>query len=348
MKVDKQHLQILEILAQNCRVSHAEIARTLRVSKDTVSYRVRQLEESGLLMDYVLFVDARKLGFTRYHILIQFENTPTKLHNLCQKLAKYDYVMWTNSFIGRYDIQIIVDATDGFHLNQIREELFAIICTSKIKNYKILTHLADLEFTQLNPVLDFGTSFNKKSDQSFSTELTTRSFPVGLEFETILIDALDIEILRSLADSPNASIISIAEKVGCERQTVKRHIHRLIKQKVILSFGGIPNLAQLGFVTYYLLVRLEQETPLKEMKKPFLELNNIFYAGRTIGDYDMILYLNARNPKELNDSIQLFRNKLRDRILSYDLLVQDQVQYWRQFTPGIYKTLNKTLGIVSG
>lgn len=341
MKIDKGYLQLLEILAQNCRISHAEIARSLRVSKDTVAYRIRQLEESQLITQYVLFIDARKLGFTRYHILIQFENVP-KREDLYKRLSRHESVMWINSFIGKFDAQIIVDATDGFHLNRIREELFSLAGHS-IKNYLILTHLSDLEFTQLNPVLDFGTTFARESDQSFSAELSTRNFPVSPNFEYVPVDLVDLEILKVLAESPTATLVSIAERVKCERQTAKKHILRLIKKSVILNFGAIPDLIQLDFVTYYLLVRLEQDTPFEEMKRPFLELNNIFYAGRMIGDYDMILYLNARNPQELNKSIQLFRAKLKHRILNYDLLVQDKVHHWRQFTSGIYRVLGERL-----
>ena len=58
-----------------------------------------------------------------------------------------------------------------------------------------------------------------------------------------------------------------------------------------------------------------------------------------IGDYDMILYLNARNPKELNESIELFKSEIENHIIHYDLLVQDKVHHWRQFTQGIYESL---------
>jgi DNA-binding Lrp family transcriptional regulator len=161
MKIDRQYLQLLELLAQNCRIPHAELARALRVSKDTVSYRIRQLEESKLITQYVLFIDARKLGFTRYHILIQFENA-LKRENLLERLASHESVMWINTFIGRFDIQIIVDAVDGFHLNQIREDLFSL-CEHGIKNYLILTHLADLEFTLRIPTLPITNSEMNRS-----------------------------------------------------------------------------------------------------------------------------------------------------------------------------------------
>ena len=113
----------------------------------------------------------------------------------------------------------------------------------------------------------------------------------------------------------------------------------LIEKKIILNFGGVPNHSQQGFVTYYLLVRIEQDTPLKVLKKPFQELRNIFYAGRMIGDYDMIMYLNARSPEELNSSIELFKEGIEKHIIHYDLLVQDKVHFWRQYSDGIYDVL---------
>jgi len=88
-------------------------------------------------------------------------------------------------------------------------------------------------------------------------------------------------------------------------------------------------------------VRVNQGTALNVLKKPFSKLQNIFYAGKMIGDYDMILYLNARNPQELNSSIELFKSEIESHIIHYDLLVQDKVHYWRQFTEGIYEYLIK-------
>jgi DNA-binding Lrp family transcriptional regulator len=259
---------------------------------------------------------------------------------LCERLAENEYVMWINTFIGRYDLQIIVDAVDGFHLNSIKEDIFRR-CNHTVKEYSILTHLSDLEFTQLNPMLDLGTKFDKNSDQTFGSPITKRNFPVEPIFEKYHPTKYEMEILKHLADNPRMSLMDLSEKVNCDRQTIKKRVSNLIRKKVILNFGGIPDLRALGYVTYYLLVRLVQDVPLKELKKPFQQLRNIFYAGRMIGDYDLILYLNARNPEELNKSIGLFRADVGKYIVHYDLLVQDQVHHWRQFTKGIHDTLSE-------
>ncbi|MDO8563909.1 MAG: winged helix-turn-helix transcriptional regulator [Nanoarchaeota archaeon] len=337
--MDKRDLQIMEILAQNCRIPLTTIAKATHISKDAVAHRIDQLEKSNFIKQYILFIDARKIGFTRYHLLIRFKEGNFEIEQLYDKIIKHPSVMWMNTFIGKFDMQIIVDARDGFNFNKIREELFNI-CHGKIKDYTVLTHLSDLEFTQLNPVLDFKTKFAKKEDFSFSNTLSTKKFPVDIDFKSVNIDKIDADILQCLADNPKESLIEIGRKLKIDRLTVKKHISKLINDKIILNFGAIPNLSKLGFVTYYLLVRLSQETPSEIRKKPFLQLTNIFYAGNMVGDYDMILYLNARSPDELNTSIKLFRKDLQQYLVSYDILVQDKVHHWRQFSNGVYNSLN--------
>jgi len=338
--MNKKDLQLLELMAQNCRIPNTTIAQAMKTSKDTIAYRIKNLENDDWIKQYVLFIDARRLGFTRYHILMKFDANIKNKKELFTKIASHKYVMWINSFIGRFDLQVIVDATDGFHLNQIREELFEL-CNHNIKEYIILTHLSDLEFTQLNPIINSGIEFEKKLDHSFSSMLTTKRFPVGPGFEAYRPNPLEVEILKLLADDPKISLVAMATKLKVSRITVKERIKILISKKIILSFAGIPNLYKMGFVTYYLLVRLNQNTPLDAMKKPFHKLRNIFYAGRMLGDYDMILYLNARNPQELDESIEQFKSEIGSYIMHYDLLVQDKVLYWRQYTNGIYQSLKK-------
>jgi hypothetical protein len=55
--------------------------------------------------------------------------------------------------------------------------------------------------------------------------------------------------------------------------------------------------------------------------------------------YSKITALKARNPQELDESIEQFKSDVGSYIIYYDLLVQDKVVYWRQYTDGIYEIL---------
>lgn len=343
LKLDAVDRAILGSLARNCRITNASLATALRVSKDTIAYRIERLEHEQILAGYVLFIDARTLGFTRYHLLIRCATTSENHRAKYARIAKHPCVMWINSFVGKFDFQVIVDATSPFELDEIRQDIFAL-CKSPIQDYMVLTHLSDLEFTQLLPDTSKILPIEKKDDGSFSHLLDAARFPVSNSFSRWNADPLDVQILEKLAADPRVSISDLERSLSTERITIRRRILGLIQGKVILSFGGVPSVQKLGYVTYYLLVRLNHNVPEVVLQKTFQSLGNVFYAGRMTGNYDMVLYLNARTPQELNESIANFRGHLSKYILTYDLLVQESIHYWKQFTTGIRERLLRRVG----
>ena len=332
--IDTKDRRLLCVLAQNCRMSYAVLGDALRLSADAARYRVLALERDQVISRYMLMVDARRLGFTRYHLLLHLDCGLRERESFVKKMSVHPFVMWINTFVGRYDLQIIIDARDGFQLNRIKEELFDA-CQHRVKHYTVLTHLSDVEFRNLIPHIDLNVRFDRLDDGSFAPLVTRRSFPVEPVFVPYQYGRFDLQLLKALADDPRASLAQIAADLGSNRVTIRRHILQLIKAGVIRSFATIVDNDRFGVVTYYLLVRLRQDTPRSALLKPFRRLNNIFYAGQMLGDYDLILYLNATNPIELNKSIDTFREALEAHILNYDLLVQEKVRHWRHFTPGI-------------
>ena len=337
-RLDRKDLGILRLLACNCRYSHRSLAGALHCSEDSVAYRIACLERDGWLSRRVLFIDGRTLGFTRCHVLLRFERTPSHASGLYERLAGHPMVMWINSFIGKYDVQVIVDARDSFQLHEIVADLL-LRAKEPVLEYSILTHLSDLEFTHLNPAIGGVSDLPRKDDSSLSSHLTSPRFPVNEKFTLFPYKRVDLELLKSLSEDPALSMAALAVRAGCDRATARERLIKMIEANVIINFGAVPSVEKFGFVVYYLLVRIRQGAAPKVLQRPFQRLNNIFYAGRMLGGSDLILYLNARSPGELNQSIELFRQELGNQILGYDLLVQDKLWHWRQFTPGMYAAL---------
>lgn len=338
--MDKKDLRIMEILAQNCRIPHATIAEAVKLSKDAVAYRIKKLEREDYITQYILFIDPRRLGFTRYQILIQFDADTDNKEEIYDELKKLPFVLWMNTFIGRYDLQVIVDARDSFHLKNQLDEIFKL-CKYKIREHTVLTTIQEIEFSNLNPEINLKTQFKKKSDHSFSDRLTTKNFAYGLDFKPFKFSQLDLELMKLLADNPKTSLFDLANKLKIDRKTVKKRISNLIENKVITNFGGINNPTKFGYVTYALFTRILPETPTDLLKKPFEKLNNIFFAARMMGDYDFIFYLYAKTPEELNDTLEKFKKTIGKYIIYLDLFIQDRILSWRQYTKGIYEDLEK-------
>jgi len=63
LNITLQDRRILQHLQRNCRQSIAEIGEEIGMSTSACHRRIKQLEEKGLIKNYVAKLDARKLGY---------------------------------------------------------------------------------------------------------------------------------------------------------------------------------------------------------------------------------------------------------------------------------------------
>ncbi|MGD8327626.1 MAG: Lrp/AsnC family transcriptional regulator [Sphingomonadales bacterium] len=63
MNTDYTDLKIIKALAENARISMADLARALKLSPPTVTERVKRLEEAGIITGYSAKVDYEALGY---------------------------------------------------------------------------------------------------------------------------------------------------------------------------------------------------------------------------------------------------------------------------------------------
>lgn len=61
--LDETDMQILNILQTDCRKPLLEIAEELSMPKSTIHYRIKRLEEEGIIKGYHAQIDTNKLGF---------------------------------------------------------------------------------------------------------------------------------------------------------------------------------------------------------------------------------------------------------------------------------------------
>lgn len=79
--VDETDLRILKYLGHNARLPTVEIAGRMDVSENTVKYRIKKLEKSGIIQTYRIWFDAEKIGYEVYKSMIS-------LHNLTEEKEK--------------------------------------------------------------------------------------------------------------------------------------------------------------------------------------------------------------------------------------------------------------------
>lgn len=113
IKIDKTDLKILKMLSMNSRVEYSELSKKLNMTANTIKYRIKNLEGSGVISYYTISVDIKKLGYAWYNIQIKLIAGEKEVEDFLRKDKKtiyhYHYVGNENWDI---DIGIIVQSSE--------------------------------------------------------------------------------------------------------------------------------------------------------------------------------------------------------------------------------------------
>ena len=104
--VDAIDKKILHLLATDSALSYVEITKKLALSLDVVRYRMKRLEERGIIVYYTPHIPLRALGYTTYLCTIKLENiTKNKLATLHQYFEQHDNI--TYAFFDQISLMMI-------------------------------------------------------------------------------------------------------------------------------------------------------------------------------------------------------------------------------------------------
>lgn len=97
--------QLIELLAQDARVSNRRIATQLGVTEGTIRGRIRRLEETHCIR-LTAVTNTLVVGAPRV-VLIGIEASQTELQSLCEQLAAMPEIACVIRMLGRYDLLAI-------------------------------------------------------------------------------------------------------------------------------------------------------------------------------------------------------------------------------------------------
>ena len=74
-KLDKIDLKILDLLSENSRIEYKKISSKLNLTGNAIKFRIKNLENSGIISGYTLSIDIKKLGYNWYNLQIKERNS---------------------------------------------------------------------------------------------------------------------------------------------------------------------------------------------------------------------------------------------------------------------------------
>ncbi|WP_137158166.1 Lrp/AsnC family transcriptional regulator [Rhizobium sp. FKL33] len=137
--------RIIDLLDREGRLPMSELARAVGMSAPSVAERVRHLQESGVIRNFTIDVDARALGY-QIQALVRIRPLPGKLHlveRLIQEEPHFiecDKVTGDDPFLARLVVRSVEELDDV--LEGLSEH--AVTSTAVVKGKSIVKRLPPL------------------------------------------------------------------------------------------------------------------------------------------------------------------------------------------------------------
>lgn len=312
IKLDLKDRKILYELDLNSRQSFQKIGKKIRLSKESVFYRIKKLEEEGIIQKYSTMVDVGKLGYTNFRFFLKLQNTTSvKEQEIIDYLEKQKIVGWFVTIEGNWDINIWILCKNIEELNEFWK---------KFKN-RYINYIDKYEFSVFTDITFFSKSYliDKKN------EYKVRFISPPKEEK---IDKTDLDILKIMAPNARISVVEIAERLKISPRTVANRIKNLEKQKIIIGYKILYDLSKLYYLYYKVHFKLHDiiKEKEKEFKNYIFQHPNIVYDNISIGGPDLEIDIQVENTKKLREIIKEIKDKFSSVIQNYEIL-----QYLKEY-----------------
>lgn len=262
--------KILQALSRDARQSNSQIAKAVRLSKNIVNYRIKQMESSGIIKKYLSLIDCSRLGYLEFRIYLDlYELDPDKENELVKFLIQDKSLGLVVKTVGNWDliITLFVKNIPDFHYEWGK---IAALFRGIIKEYN--THLITGE--RIFP-MDFATN-NKL--------VGARKFWETGGISKADLDQTDLVILNQIRENARIPIKNLAGEAGLGSMAIIYRLKQLAKKKIILGHTTEIDFCKLGYELYKVNLELDNTKILKDLFGYCSLLPQVTAIPKTIND----------------------------------------------------------------
>jgi DNA-binding Lrp family transcriptional regulator len=255
--MDHLDLQILRILADNCRTSYRSIGLTLGLTTNTVKRRVKILIQNKIIGKFITNLNFAILGYKMNCLLI------IRYHNSnIDEIAKYLH-QFGNVYLG-------INAIGG-------TSVFGIIVRPGMEEE--IRFLKETSHRNLLEVIE-------KDDKA---SVNIRDIFIGYHTLHFKLIEIDLKIISCLLSDPRMKVMDIAKTISASRRTVIRRMEVMTENR-LLNFGLVYNpSAMKGYSYFSILAQADNNLFQDIIKRIYSELPRYLLRHPTLIHKDVII-----------------------------------------------------------
>jgi len=323
-KLDVKDRKILSILSENVRIPLTQLSKKVGLSRDAVDYRIKNYEKEGVIQGYRVVVDIGAFSYINCHLFIRLNNPDRHVEaRIIERITKHPYIRAVIKFSGRFDFEIALVTKSLLeldeHINRMAEDF-----EGTIQESEILTIVKPFFASVMPTSFYHGWDSGNRNDKKLNGK--------------IKFDEKDIQILKILSENAKKPLYEISSDVKMSADAVSYRIKNLMGSGIIRQFVPVINYASLDYNLYALLVNINNLDDKKEkLLKDFLSNNkNILWAVKTLGKYNVLIYVLVKDTEELQDTLLSLRNLFPKQINNYETLIAYEEYKYVYFPAGLF------------
>ncbi len=325
-KLDNVDRKILSQLDKNCRISYKELGKKTRISKETVKYRIKTLQNRGIIQLFYTLINFSKINYVNYRLYLKFQNTSVEIeNNIIQYLNKKDEIFLLYEVNGPFNIAMAIFTKDEWGYQRFWEELKKKFgAYFSYNHFSVMMEYTEFSRTYLSPT---------KNDEK-------KVFKIIKESNRIELDNKDYLILSILSTDARTSIAFISRSIGISTITTRQRLKKLLNERVIIGFRAALDLQKLGREYYKVDIRLSRYDNINTIKERLFSHPEVTYSERTSDISDIEVDIETMNFDSFNKIMTDFKKEFPFDFKEYSYYsmtrghkIQHTPKAWKKLKP---------------
>ena len=303
-KLDLKDRKILYQLDLNCRQSNTQIGKKVGLKKDVVSYRIKRMQDEGIIKNFWTAINTFKLGYNVYRVYVNFQYVVStdKKNEIIEHFKDYKNAWAVLTVKGPIDFDAVLWVKDVYDFYQFWDRTL-----EKYEEY-----FAQKTLSMYIETIDYKKTYLLLDDYD---DTDRELYKITCGGKTVDIDEIDRKILDELAINARIPLIDLAEKLKCSSQKINYRIKNLIDLEVIKAFRVAIDPSVINLQNVKVDIYLKQYSKRKELidyvkKNPYM-----FCLNTAVGWCDLEFEFMVENVDKLiqilEDIDQKFPNTIR-------------------------------------
>jgi DNA-binding Lrp family transcriptional regulator len=286
--IDLKDRKILYELDLDCRQSNTQIGKKVGLKKDVVSYRIKRMQDEGIIKNFWTAINTFKLGYNVFRIYVTLQYGSQNVKNeIIQHFMNYKNTWAVKSHKGEINLAVIVWSKNNFEFYQFWDETL-----DKYEEYfaRAIVSVYVQAFCYKKSFL-LSEHYDKSDREMY--RLTCGETPVT-------IDQVDYNLLNEIAIHARRSLIEIAETLHCSSQSVNYRLKNLIKSGVIQAFRVGVDYSKLNLQHFKVDIYLKEHNKRKVIWSFLKDKSYFEYLNVSVGWCDLEPEFVVKNVDELD------------------------------------------------